>query len=351
MNLDEIYELASFHSLIALVACSLETVIPLPHEYDQAKKKAIRKMVLFDVERSKIFQLMDEEKIWHMPLKGSILKDYYPQFGVREMSDNDILCDPTRFHDIKRIMEQTGFLCERFDERVDDEFVKGMIAFEIHRNLFDIQENKRFYDYYKDIKQRLIPVKNNPYEYMFSSEDFYIYMIAHEYKHFIHGGTGLRSLIDTFVYLKKCCSTMNWDYIYEELEKLHILEFEKQQRELSVAVFTGNQLNDSDLEKLIYYVLSGTYGISEHKANNHISVKLSGDDSKQAKRKYLMKRIFVSGEDLKNAYPFFYRHKWLIPFLQLFRFFKAIVIKPKAVVEEYKRIDNFKMAPHDKMIE
>lgn len=351
MDLDEIYELASFHSLLALVACSLETVIPLPHKYDQAKKKAIRKTALFDIERSKLFQLLEEDKIWHMPLKGSILKDYYPQFGVREMSDNDILCDPTRFHDVKRIMEQMGFSCERFDERVDDEFIKGMIVFEIHRYLFDERENKLLYDYYRDIKNRLIPVNQNSFEYKFSQEDFYIYMIAHEYKHFIHGGTGLRSLVDVFVFLNKWQNAMDWDYINEELGKLHIKEFEKQQRELSVKSFSGIQLNNSEIEKLLYYASSGTYGVHEHTTNNHISVRLSGNDSKQAKRKYLMQRIFVSGEDLKNAYPFFYKHKWLIPFLQLYRFFKAIVIKPKAVIEEYKRIVGFKAAPHDKMIE
>lgn len=342
MDLDEIYELASFHSIIALVAFSLETVIPLPDKFDQAKKKAIRKLVLFDVERNKILQRMSEEKIWHMPLKGSVLKGYYPKYGMREMSDNDILCDSKRLNDVKCIMEQLGFSCEKFEERVDDTYTNGLLAFEIHRFLFDEHENRHFHDYYKDIKQRLIPIEQNPFEYKFSPEDFYIYMIAHEYKHFIYGGTGLRSLVDTFVYLSKWHDSMDWNYIFGELEKLQIKEFEEQHRQLSIAILTGKQLNQNEQDILLYYVSSGTHGVLEHIESNHLSRRLSGDDSKQSKRKYLVHRLFISGEDLKNAYPFFYKHKSLIPFLQLFRLFMAVFIKPKMIIGEYKSITRFK---------
>lgn len=41
------------------------------------------------------------------------------------------------------------------------------------------------------------------YEKHFSREDFYIYLVAHEYKHYFLGGTSLRSLADTYIYLKK----------------------------------------------------------------------------------------------------------------------------------------------------
>jgi hypothetical protein len=35
-----------------------------------------------------------------------------------------------------------------------------------------------------------------------SDEDFYVYLVAHEYKHFVACGTGLRSLLDAFVWLR-----------------------------------------------------------------------------------------------------------------------------------------------------
>ena len=80
MNLDYVYQLASLHSLVAMVAFALDQVINLPTKYEKKKKKAIRKIALFDIERSNIYDQLSKEKIWHMSLKGIILKDYYPKF-------------------------------------------------------------------------------------------------------------------------------------------------------------------------------------------------------------------------------------------------------------------------------
>lgn len=203
MQLELIYRWAQLHSVIALTAFALEKVIELPENFEQAKKKSIRRLALFDIERGRIYAQLNKEKIWHMSLKGIILKEYYPAFGLREMSDNDILCDADRMDDIKRIMEALGFQCTVYGERVDDTYVKALVSFEMHRNLFDERESALFHTYYKDIKSRLLPDEKADYEYSFTPEDFYLYMIAHEYKHYILGGTGLRSLLDIYVYLKQ----------------------------------------------------------------------------------------------------------------------------------------------------
>ena len=151
MDLDAAYRLASFHSVISLTAFALEETIDLPTVFEQAKKKAIRKVALFDIERSRVYAQLSKEKIWHMSLKGIILKDYYPKFGMREMSDNDILCDDSRMEDVKRIMESLGFQCTVYEERVDDTYTKSPLVFEMHRFLFDKRESEVFYSYYKDL--------------------------------------------------------------------------------------------------------------------------------------------------------------------------------------------------------
>lgn len=341
MDLNKIYELASTHSLAAMVALSLERAIPLPYKYDQAKKKALRKIALFDYERSRIFEAMDKQKIWYMPLKGIVLENYYPQFGMREMSDNDILCDYCRSKDVKQLMEQLGYSCDKYEERVDDYYTKPPLAFEMHRFLFDERENKLFFDYYKNIKNRLILVNNGRFEYKFSLEDFYIYQLAHEYKHYIHGGIGLRSLVDSFIFLKKYNKILNWSYIFDELKILNLSQFEENNRELVLSIFSDNKLTNVEKENLLYFVTSGTHGTQEHFLSNVVSKKLHGDDSPKSKRKYLIHRLFIQGSDLEKNYPFFAKHAILIPFLQVFRLFKAIFIKPKEVIMEYKSIKHF----------
>ena len=49
------------------------------------------------------------------------------------------------------------------------------------------------------MKSRLIKDAGNNYGYHFSPEDFYMYMTAHEYKHYSSEGTLLRSLFDIFL--------------------------------------------------------------------------------------------------------------------------------------------------------
>ncbi len=59
----------------------------------------------------------------------------------------------------------------------------------MHRELFDISFDKRIHDYYTDMKSRLIKDAGNNYGYHFIPEDFYMYMTAHEYKHYSSEGT------------------------------------------------------------------------------------------------------------------------------------------------------------------
>ena len=49
---------------------------------------------------------------------------------------------------------------------------------------------KRMTEYYQDVKSHLILDEGSRYGYHFSDEDFYLYMLAHEYKHFSGSGTG-----------------------------------------------------------------------------------------------------------------------------------------------------------------
>ena len=94
MNRENLFEMCQFHSLTYIVCMALESVgMELPEYWTQAKAKAIRKVLLLDAERRKIFDFIDKNGIWYMPLKGVILKEYYPSIGMRQISDNDILCD------------------------------------------------------------------------------------------------------------------------------------------------------------------------------------------------------------------------------------------------------------------
>ena len=348
-NLDVIYQLASFHSVVSVVAFAIESVMDLPYEFDQAKKKSIRKLALFDIERGKIFHLFDQNRIWYLPLKGIVLKDYYPKYGMREMADNDILCDATCMNEIKRIMEGLGFKCKELDEDGNhDVYLKSFTTFEMHRSLFSKDDFAEFYDYFNNVKDRIIRCNNQTYEYRFKPEDLYIYILTHEYKHYTKGGTGIRSLLDIYLIIKRYGEQFDWEYISQELQSLSLNEFEKMNRVLSEKVFSETELNEEEIELFMYYISSGAQGTDEHSWKNRLKNNyISENGSKKAKRLYLCNRLFVNGIKLKNNYPFVYKHKILLPGLYIYRLCKAIISKPKKVLSELKTINNFEYKDKD----
>lgn len=98
LNISQLYQISVYHDIGAIVCMALEAAGILDNADPQTAKafrnirnKSLRKVLLLDNGRAEIFRFLDENKIWHMPLKGVILKDYYPELGMRQMSDNDIL--------------------------------------------------------------------------------------------------------------------------------------------------------------------------------------------------------------------------------------------------------------------
>ena len=243
-----------------------------------------------------IRQDLENAHIWHMPLKGALLKEMYPKYGMPEFSDHDILFDESRAGDVKAIMEKLGFSSKRFGYGNNDAYHKApCLNFEMHRTLFGARHDEKLYKYYKNVEERLL--HGTGYERSFSSEDFYIYFLAHEYKHFAGGGTGLRSLMDTWVYLNHM--TLDEEYVAREVGKLGIADFEKQNRSLSLHLFDGKELTESDREMLADILSSGTFGTLQHRAENMMR------DKGWNKLQYALSRFFVPVSKKNRRYALY----------------------------------------------
>ena len=66
--------------------------------------------------------------------------------------------------------------------------------------------------------------------------------MATQSKHYANKGTGLRSLLDTYVYVLQKGSHLDWSYIGKEAQKLGIAEFERNNRDLAMHLFSGESL-------------------------------------------------------------------------------------------------------------
>lgn len=344
IDLDKLFKMSQRHSLTAIVCMALESAGISDKKFIDGKAKAIRKNILLDSERKKICNLLEQNGIWHMPLKGVILKELYPQIGMRQMSDNDILFDKKYRKTVLKIMKDLGYNTKHYGKGNHDVYMKPPIFnYEMHTELFHISYDDKWTKYYSVIKSKLIQNNDEKYGFHFSDEDFYIYITAHEYKHYSISGTGLRSLLDRYVFLKHKESLLNWEYIQKECKKLGIAEFEYQNRILCKKALTLPQsykLSPEEQDLLEYYFNCGTYGTIENEITKRLE-KFNSNSNRRLRFKYILNRIFPSLEFYRFYYPFFYHHKILLPIAWTFRLAKGMTVKRKHMKRELRFVYKF----------
>ena len=341
INLSDLLTVAKEHSLSAIAAYALESAGIYDKDFEEEKFKAIRKNIILDTEREAVLAELEKAGIWYMPLKGSILKDLYPQTGMRQMCDVDILFDNNFTDDMLRIMDDLGYQKKKESFGHDIEFSKEPVSyFEMHIQLFGFSNMDNMNQYYSDVKSILHKDENNDFGYHFSLEDFYIFLIAHSYKHFSGGGNGLRSLTDTYVYLTHYRNELDMKYIQQECEKLDIAEFEKQNRELALLLLGGKKLSQDESKLFDYYIFSGTYG----NITNYVNNKLESDKT-SVKIKYLFRRLLIpvskknsSYHAFANRYKWFYENRIRLPLLVPYRLGLALTKRRARMVAELKAL-------------
>ncbi|MBR6101889.1 MAG: nucleotidyltransferase family protein [Ruminococcus sp.] len=333
MDLSGVFAVAQAHSLTAIAAYALESAGIYDKDFEEEKARAIRKTIILDTERERVFSEFDKAGIWYMPLKGIILKDYYPAFGMRQMADNDILIDRSRQEDIKRIMLSCGFYVKSYDKSKHDVYFKEPVCnFQMHVSLFEEDDNDALYTYYKNIDKRLLSDGTSKYGRSFTKEDYYLYIKAHEYRHYNEGGTGLRNLVDIYVLLNEFKNGLDWDYIKAELSKLGMTDYESDSRKLALKLFDGVKLTDSEKKYLDYFIFSGTYGNTKNNISN--ALKKNGG----SKARYIIDRLIPPMYVIKKRYPMFYKHRMILPFLPVYRLAVVLVQKRGKISYELKTL-------------
>ena len=184
--------------------------------------------------------------------------------------------------------------------------------------------------YYADVWSRFQPV--NEYRYCMTDEDFYIYQLLHTMKHFSSGGTGIRSVLDVFVYLHAKPS-LDLSYIERELTSLGLLTFHQTLVALAETYFGGAAL-PADLQEVSNYVLgSGTYGVFSQTITNHASTARGG------KLGFYLRRAFPGYRFMAEKYPSLRRFPLALPLYWLRRLWRAAFGQNKQMRREVQAVN------------
>lgn len=358
MEQPTLFDFSSRHKMAAMVAMALEALPGGPEsvldpaiwrQWAQARDQAIRRAMLFDAERRAILAFLEEAGIWYMPLKGILLQELYPRYGMREMTDNDILYDAAFQETLFHFMTERGYRAKSVGKGADDIYLKDPIYnFEMHRTLFDREgdDTATAEAYYRDVKKRLIKDEDNAFGYHFSDEDEYLFLTAHTAKHFAGCGVGVRALVDNFVFRRARGGDLRWTYIEEELEKLGLTELEGRLRRLADRLFLEPDAvyrtawTQEELELLGYMASSGAFGNMEQLIDNRLRrLQPEGEQMRpQTRLRYMWGRLFPPADHMKRLFPMFEKHPALRPFLYLYRLLLGLVRNGRPIRKEIRAL-------------
>ncbi len=264
----------------------------------------------------------------YIPMKGSVLRPYYPKESMRTSCDIDMLVREEDLEAAITALENAGF--ERGEREYHDVslFAPNKVHLELHFNIRESMDNLDAV--LDDAWKYAIPVEESRFE--FTKEFFVFHILAHTAYHFIRGGCGVRPLLD--LWIMKYRMNASYEIAADLLEKAGIYKFAKEITSLVDVCFSEQEPNDFSAVMLNYIFDGGVYGTSVNK----IAFKKSKNRSTFV---YALKRFFLPYKTMIYLYPVLKKCPLLLPFCWIARLGRMIFgKKTQAAIQELKAVNN-----------
>lgn len=276
-------------------------------KYDYHRSRSEYRAIQHDNALRKIRTVLDEEQIPYVLLKGAVLRHLYPNILFRTSSDIDILVHEDDLkRAVKSLEEKAGFKKE-LENYHDISMIGSRTHLELH---FSIKEN--------DEKLDRMLVKAWDYAepsgegclYKFTPEYQVFHIVAHMSYHFLHGGLGIRPLLDLWLLRKK--TQYDETLVEELLSQCDLVKFYKECCYLS-DVWMEEKEHTQTSRLFEDFCLSGSvFGNSEF--------RIAGAQRNNRGWRYICSRAFPPKYQVKEFYkdptgkehtlPYYYVKRW-----------------------------------------
>lgn len=319
-ELQELFELAKKHDVAHLLSAALYKQGILGDDTVSQKFKKEQMLAVYRCESMKhalgeICGALEKAKIPYVPLKGAVIRPLYPEEWMRTSCDIDILVHE---EDLDRAVE---ILVSTLDYRANSEknyhdislYSPKGIHLELH---FSIKESMDNIDgLLSEVWSHVQCQSEGSFLCVQSPEYFMFHHIAHISYHFVHGGCGIKPFMDMYIIENKMefddgavrafCRQCGMEEFYEHM--LHLTD-----------VWFANAKHTPLSRKVESYILEGgVYGTFSNKI-------MLAQNKQGGKLRYALSRVFMPYASLKTYYPILEKHKWLYPFVQVFRWFRIL---------------------------
>lgn len=329
---DELYNAAGIHDLIHIVGAFLykngylSEGGEIAEKFNDAQALAMYRYQMIIFEQARLCECLEKNGIHFMPLKGAVLRDFYPEPWLRTSCDIDVLIHEEDLPAAINVMKtQLGYSS---DEKKGSHDVSLFSDIGLHVELhYTLYENMNI----DEIWELSHLKEGTQHHHLMSNEIFYCHQIAHIAKHFSNSGCGIRLFLDIWLLNKKI------QYDRKELSRVlsygSLETFAEAVEKLVDVWFNGKQADAliKDMEDYIFN--SGLYG----NLTNNVMIN---QHRKGGKFKYALNRIFPPLKSMAYYYPSLHKYKFLLPFCYVARMVRiAFSDRSKRAINEM-RINN-----------
>ncbi len=272
-------------------------------------------------EFDRICEALEEGGIDHLPLKGSVIRPYYPDPSMRTSCDIDILIRPGQLDSAVALLnEKLGY--ELLEKLPHDYSLMSpaKVHLELHFTLLSDEDSELVGAFQEACERELeniwevaVPKEGFSHRKEMPMEYYYAYHLAHAAKHVLVGGCGIRPFMDIWV-IRHC---MKYDTALAAplVERCGLTAFARNAEALSEQWFSGIPSENESVNELAMFILrSGAYG--------NIQNKVAGEQVVKGNRfTYILSRLFRPYSQMKYLYPVLQKWKILLPFFEVYRWF------------------------------
>lgn len=391
------FVLAAQHSLLAAaydVVGKTPAFLSLPEEFRQQVKRQAMQSMMQQVSRTTLFladaKALEDGGIRPLVMKGIVCRNLYPKPDLRPSGDEDLLILPENFAAVDAYFIQKGFLrdkewagpwtlqerkkrenkdrSKKEDDKKENRKEYNKENEKEEKNALENYETPEEMGYrhpktgaFYEIHTALFPKDSAAYGYLnraftdifshaanleiqgqtiwtLGATEHLFYLLCHSFKHFLHGGVGIRQICDMVQMIRAWGKKIDWERFWKLCEQYHMVCFcvnllDIGERYLgfsyeacgAVRYFERDKKNDDngkraviepDSEALLEDILdAGAFGKTSegrmHSAN--ITLYAAETGAKKNDGGGIWRSLFPKASYIKEQYPFVKKHPYLLP--------------------------------------
>lgn len=331
VDFSAVFSIADYHSIANLAYYGIEKINKKPEpelmkKWAEIRDREIMRDITQTVELEQISASFTKAGIRFIILKGSVLKQLYPQSDFRTMGDIDLLIDEENLKKGGEILVSLGYRPNLLDLTNHDVYYKEPVMnIELHHELFTATRES-FAEIFVDIWNKTEKV--NGLMHRLVPDYCFAYILAHAMGHYKWGGTGIRSFMDFYIYRNKMADKLDYEKIRSLFSGINEAELYDDFISLSDVWFMNKDADEKYSAISEYILKGGTYGTFE----NQVTMGMKG----KSKGKYLLERFFPSLSYMQDSFPVLKKAPVLLPVFWIVRMVKGATVNRKQNLEKYK---------------